>query len=299
MGELEDERPRHLPGPFVASAGSLAPADRADGTSPSCETSPWRLNLNALGFDPLPLELVMTDSAPPVPTPEKASLAEDFIDIFFTPSAVFARRANSGFFLVMCILTVLLGGFFLVNRGVMQGIMDAEFARQMAQNPAMTEQQIEMGKKVAGYATSFGAFIGIPLAILLIGLGAWLTGKLLGARLGYTAATMIAAYSFMPRVIEAFAVSAQGFMLDTGALTGRFQLSLGVGRFLNPEMSPGLLGLVGRLDIFTLWVTALLAIGIAVVGKLPREKAILAGAVMWLFGALPSLFTLAKSAITG
>lgn len=245
----------------------------------------------------------MTDSAPPLPTLEKASFAEDFVDIFFSPSAVFARRANSGFFLVLCILTLLLGGLFLANRGAMQGIVDAEVARQMAeaarQNPGMTEQQIEMGKKVAGYATSFGAFIGVPIAILLTGLGAWLTGKLLEARLGYTAATMIAAYSFMPRVIEAFAVNAQGWLLDTDALTGRFQLSLGVGRFLDPDMSPGLLGLVGRVDIFTLWVTALLAIGIAVVGKLPREKAILAGVVMWTFGALPSLWTLVSTAVRG
>jgi hypothetical protein len=240
---------------------------------------------------------------PAVPTPEKASLAEDFVDIFFSPSAVFARRANSGFFLVMCILTLLLGGLFLANRGVMEGIMDAGIARQMAetakQNPAMTEEQLAMGKKFAGYLVSFGGFIGVPLGMLFVGLCAWLTGKLLEAKFSYTAATMIAAYSFMPRIIEAFAVTAQGFLIDTGALTGQFQLSLGVGRFLDPEMSPGLLGLVGRVDIFTLWVTALLGIGIAVVGKLPKEKAILAGVVMWTFGALPSLWTLVWTAVRG
>ncbi len=245
----------------------------------------------------------MTDSEPAVPTPEKASLAEDFVDIFFSPSAVFARRANSGFFLVMCVLTLLLGGLFLVNRGAMQGIMDAEFARSMAaaakQNPGMTEEQIAMAKKFGGYATSFGAFIGIPLAILFTGLGVWLTGKLFEARLGYTAATTIAAYSFMPRVIESFAVNAQGWMIDTDALTGRFQLSLGVGRFLDPGMNAGVLGLVGRLDLFTLWVTVLLAIGIGVVGKLPREKVVLAGVTMWTIGALPALWTLVSTAIKG
>jgi hypothetical protein len=245
----------------------------------------------------------MTDSAPAAPAPDKASLAEDFVDIFFSPGAVFERRATSGFFLVMCILTLLLGGLFLANRGVMESIMDAEFTRQMAetakQNPSMTEQQIAMARKVAGYAASFGGFIGVPLAILFTGLGVWVTGKLLEARLGYTAATMIATYAFMPRVLEAFAVSAQGLLLDTDALTGRFQLTLGVGRFLDPTMSPGLLGLVGRVDVFTLWVTVLLAIGIAVVGKLPREKAILAGVVMWTFGALPALWSLVSTAVRG
>ena len=245
----------------------------------------------------------MTDSAPAAPAPEKASLAEDFVDIFFSPSAVFARRANSGYFVVLCILTLLLGGLFFANRGVMEGVMDAEFARQTAetakQNPEMTEQQLAMGKKIGGYAASFGGFIGVPLGILFTGLGAWLTARLLGARLGYTAATTVAAYAFMPRILEAFAVSAQGLLLDTDAMTGRFQLTLGVGRFLDPEMSTGLLGLVGRLDIFTLWVTVLLAIGIAVVAKLPREKAILAGVYMWTFGALPSLWTLVSAAVKG
>ena len=235
---------------------------------------------------------------PAVPTPEKASLAEDFIDIFFSPSAVFARRANSGFFLVMCVLTLLLGGLFLANRGVMSGIMDAEFARGMAAaakaNPSMTEAQMETAKKFQGYALNFGAFVGVPLVILCVGLGAWLTGKLVGARLSYSAATMIAAYAYIPRIIESLGVNAQGWMIDTDALTGRFQLSLGVGRFMNPEMSPGLLGLVGRVDLFTLWVTVLLAIGIAVVGKVPREKAIVAGAIMWVYGALPSLWTLVR-----
>jgi hypothetical protein len=245
----------------------------------------------------------MTDNeaevpTPAAPTPEKASLAEDFIDIFFSPSAVFARRANSGFFLVMCILTLLLGGLFLANRGVMSGIMDAEFARGMAAaakaNPSMTEAQIETAKKFQGYALNFGAFVGVPLVILCVGLGAWLTGKIVGARLSYTAATMIAAYSYIPRIIESLGINAQGWMIDTDALTGRFQLSLGVGRFMNPEMSPGLLGLVGRVDLFTLWVTVLLAIGIAVVGKVPRDKAILAGAIMWVYGALPSVWTLVR-----
>ena len=130
--------------------------------------------------------------------------------------------------------------------------------------------------------------------ILCVGLGAWLTGKILGAKLSYTAAAMIATYAYIPRVIESLAVNVQGWLIDTDALTGRYQLSLGVGRFMSPDMSPGLLGLLGRVDVFTLWVTVLLAIGIGVVGKLPKEKAIVAGICMWVFGALPSLWTLVR-----
>jgi hypothetical protein len=199
----------------------------------------------------------------------------------------------------MVIITLLLGGLFLVNRGTMQEIMDAEIARSMAAamkaNPGVTEAQLATGRKFADFSMNIGAFIFVPIGMLLTGLCAWVTTKLLGAKLSYSSATMIATYAFMPRVIESLSIALQGMLLDTTGLRGRFQLSLGVGRFLDPEMSPGLLGLVGRLDLFTIWVTVLIAIGIAVVAKLPKEKAIAAGAVMWLFGAIPSLWALLRA----
>jgi uncharacterized protein YneF (UPF0154 family) len=259
---------------------------------------------NFIGFDPsLPMELTMTDEAPAAPAPAKVSLAEDFVDIFVSPREVFARRANSGYFLVLVILTLVLGGLFLANRATMQDLMDAELARGMAQamkdNPGMTAAQAETGRKIGQQIMTFGAFVGIPIALFLIGFCAWLTAKLLGASLSYQAATMIATYSYFPRILESLSVSVQGLLLDTAGLRGRYQLSLGVARFLDPEMSPGLLGLLGRIDLFTLWVTVLLAIGIGVVAKLPKDKVIAAGAIMWAFGALPSLWTFAKAAISG
>ncbi len=243
------------------------------------------------------------DDAPAPPALEKTSLFEDFVDIFVSPGAVYARRANSGYFLVLVVVTLVVGWLAFANRGTMQGIMDAEFARGMAdamrKNPGMTQEQLEAGKKFAGYATTFGAFIGVPIAIFVIGLGAWLTGKMLGATLKYSAATMIAAYAFIPRILEAVSVAVQGLLLDTTGFTGRYQLTLGVGRFLEPESMRGMLGLLGRIDLFTLWVTALLAIGIVVVGKLPKDKLIPAGAIMWVYGALPTLYAAVSELMKG
>jgi hypothetical protein len=203
----------------------------------------------------------------------------------------------------MIIVTLLVGGLFLANRGTMQDLMEAEMARGMAeamkQNPGMTQEQAEVGRKIGDYMMTFGAFIGMPIAMFLTGLCAWLTAKMLGASTCYSAATMVATYSFIPRILESVTVSVQGLLLDTSGMTGRFQLSLGVARFLDPEMSPGLLGLLGRVDLFTIWVTALLAIGLGVVAKLPKDKVIVAGVIMWVFGALPSLWTLGKTAISG
>jgi hypothetical protein len=240
----------------------------------------------------------MTDPTPAAPAAPKAGLAEDFVDIFVSPREVFARRANSGFFAILLIVTVLIGGLFLINRGTLADIMDAETTRAMAEamksNPQMTDAQMAAGKKVAGYMTTVGVFVGIPITLMLIGLTAWLTVKALGAQISYTAATMIASYAYLPRVIEALTVSVQGLLLDTSVMTGRYQLTWSAARFLDPEMSPGLLGLAGRVDLFTIWVTALIAIGLSAVAKLPRDKAIAAGAIVWALGAIPALWQFMK-----
>lgn len=239
----------------------------------------------------------MSTDPTPDATPEAATIIDDLIEIWTAPSKVFARRATSGFFLVMCLVTLLIGGLWLANQGTMQGIMDAEYARQMQevmkQNPNVTPEQLASGRKVTDFFTSYGVFLGVPVGLLLIGFGTWITGKIVGAEeLGYGASTMIAAYSYLPKALESLLYTVQGVLIDTDALTGRYQLSLGVGRFLDPTMDVGLLGLLGRIDLFTIWVSVLLGIGITVVGKLPRSSVVTAAIVMWVFGAVPSLWAL-------
>jgi hypothetical protein len=60
---------------------------------------------------------------------------------------------------------------------------------------------------------------------------------------------------------------------------------------MNPDTaSPVAIALASRVDLFTIWVTVLLAIGLHVVGKVPKEKAAIAGAITWIVGALPAVF---------
>jgi ABC-type transport system involved in cytochrome c biogenesis permease component len=41
--------------------------------------------------------------------------------------------------------------------------------------------------------------------------------------------------------------------------------------------------------VFTIWVTVLLAIGLHVVGKIPKQQAAIAAVIVWVVGALPAL----------
>ncbi len=71
---------------------------------------------------------------------------------------------------------------------------------------------------------------------------------------------------------------------------------MGPGYFIDATAQPILAAVVGRLDIFTIWVTALLAIGLHVVGKIPSSKAAIAAIIVWILGALPGLYGAMKLA---
>jgi hypothetical protein len=245
----------------------------------------------AAGYEP---------GAAPAPAEKPAAWWEDFIDIFYAPSQVFARRANSGFGIPMLVVTVVVALIAVVNSGVMQPIMDAEFSRgtaaAMRQNPQLTPEMMEKSRGFGEAIAKYGVIVFMPVGIFLTGLFLWLCGKLVDAKESLSAAIMIASYSFVPRIVEGVVNSVQGLLLDPAALDGRFRLSLGLGRFLDPDTaSPVLLALLGRVDVFTIWVTVLLAIGLSVVGKIPRSRAAIAAALVWLLGALPQLLTALRS----
>lgn len=226
--------------------------------------------------------------------PERASWFEDFIDIFYAPSTVFARREGSGFWIPLLVVSLLIGVVFLVNADVMEPIVEAEFDRGMAkaraENPQLTSEQIDQMRGFAATGAKIFAFVGTPILIMAIGTILWLVGKFFDARQTLGAAVMVAAYSYMPRVVEQIINRAQALVIDPAELDHQFSLSLGLGRFLDPDTTaPVLRVLAGRIDVFTIWVTVLLAIGLAVTGKVGRRSAATAGVVMWVIGALPGV----------
>jgi hypothetical protein len=227
----------------------------------------------------------------PIAAEPKASRWEDFIDIFYAPSAVFSRRAMSGFLLPMLVVTVLTGVLYIMNSGVWSEVMDAEMTRALArQSQQLTAEQLQKIRGFSETMAKIGAFAFVPIGIFLTGFLLWACGKFVDAKETLGQATMVASFAFLPRIIEGLVVAVQGLLLDPGTINGRWRVSLGIGRFLDPDStSPALLALVGRLDVFTIWVTVLLAIGLAVTGRISRGRAAIAAAIVWLLGALPLL----------
>ena len=222
----------------------------------------------------------------------RAAVWEDFIDIFYAPSAVFRRRENGNFFIPLAIITILCGVLFYLNTGTLQPMFDAEFDRQMRmamrQNPNIPAEAVERMRGFTMRIQQVAMFVFIPLAIFGVGVTTWLVGKLFDAKQTFRAALVVAAYSYAPRILDSVLHGLQGLLLDPAEIDGRFRLSLGVGRFLDPDVvSPLLLAVVGRIDLITIWITVLIAIGLAVTGRIPLGKAAIAAAIVWFVGGLP------------
>jgi hypothetical protein len=233
-------------------------------------------------------------TAPPA---ERAAMWEDFLEIFIKPAAVFERRKASGFIVPLLVLTVVFGLLFFGLKGAFQPIMQAENARAIAKviakNPQLTEEMRDaMTQRAAStgkFAPLFAALF-LPVAVLLVGLASWAAGKVVGAAVSLGAATMIATYSYFPRLLELLVGGAQALLLPEDQLVGRSSTSLGLARPLDPDTTSSMvMALALRVDVFTLWITFLIAVGLRVVGKVPMSRALAAAAIVWVLGALPGV----------
>jgi hypothetical protein len=179
----------------------------------------------------------------------------------------------------------------------LQPIFDAEFARAMAKQVAKTPQgpqaTPEMLDKMRTVGESVGRYgIGIVMLVTMFVLGtvSWLLGKIFSSKQTYNAALVVAAWSYMPRVLGTLINGIQGLLMDPENLKSQLSVSLSPARFMDPDTSNQILyQLMGRFDLITIWVTVLLAVGLYVTGKVSKGSAATFGVLIWLVGSLPAL----------
>jgi len=227
-------------------------------------------------------------------TPATASVTssrwEDFIDVFISPAELFRRRSDGKFGQALLVLIVLIGIVFFLTRNAMQPIMDAEFLRSMASNPNMTPDRIETARKFASSLAPVFVVVGVAITVFVLGAVVWLAGRVVGGRVSYAQAATIATVAYFPRALEAISNGVQALLLDESKLTSRFSVSFGLGRLLDPAKTSGpLLALLGRLDLFTLWITLLVAVGLKQMTRITTGQAVGGAILVWLIGALPTL----------
>lgn len=237
-----------------------------------------------------------------ITTAPTASLWEDFVDIFFSPASVFRRRERGSWFIPLLIVTIAIAIIAFLSRGALQPVMDAEFERAanaMRKNPRVTEDMIATTRGFFEFSRTYGPIIFTPIAIIVVGIMTWLVAKIVDAKQELNAAMVVAAYAFVPRVVQAIVNAVQGLIMSPDQLNSLMKLSLSPARFLNPDTAnPIVLQILNRFDLFTIWVTVLLAIGVYATGRVSKDRAAVAGVLFWIVGGLPALFGALRQAGT-
>jgi hypothetical protein len=223
-----------------------------------------------------------SDSLYPPPAPKTSfwSTAEDVLDVCYAPTAVFERRRDGRYlaaFIVICVLSIVIA---LLSSQVMEAVGDIEFNKAMAKAAAdgqkMTPEQIAQGRAFADKFKSFATYL-VPL---FLALGAWIGGlilmglsRLLGGKVSFGQASMIALLSSVPEMIERVLVGAQGLMLDTNAIVHKYSFSTNAARFMAADANKWLMKAGALADPFVIWGAVILGIGVYIIGKMEKEKA--------------------------
>lgn len=225
---------------------------------------------------------------PGQPAGDKASFFEDYIDILYAPSAVFARRANSGFGLHLLIISLVTALLMFVNRGVFTQIFDAQYtarmAEMMASNPQLTQEQLEGARGISATIGMVVSYIITPIMLLIFGLVLWVIARVVGARLSVKQSMLVTTLASVPRILGLIAMSMQVAFMDTSNVTNMGQISIGPARFMEVSASP-LYKFATGWDVFAIWNAVLIGIGIAVIGKVAGARAAIAAAIVFLLGA--------------
>lgn len=232
------------------------------------------------------------------PAPEKTSIVEDFIDIFYAPSTVFARRERSGYGLTLLIVTVVAALFTFAARDAITTALDADMSRrmaeQMAKNPQLTQEMVDRMRGTQTTISLYMMMVGTPVAIVVVAFLSWLSAKIVSAKITWQQAMLIVTLAWIPRLVSSLIVAVQGLLTDTSAMDSMMRLTFSPARFMSPETTPPLLAAATRFDVFVLWTTVLIGIGIAVMAKVPRSKGFGAAAIVWglasAMAIVPALF---------
>lgn len=274
--------------PLAALANAMERAER--GSDPARGHAPAALLPPS---SPLMADATSTPTATPPSSPAapRASFAEDFIDIFYAPSQVFARRRAASPWPVILVVTGLVAVAAYIYFTLLGPVLERDMARTISSLP---EEQRGAAAAFGRWSTLFAVVFGVPLISIVLGLVVWLLGKLFDAEQPFRAAVLVVAFSWMPRVLESILGALQAFVMDVNAIPSLAAASFSPARFMDAATNPAIAQALMRFSPFVIWSYVIIAIGVAVTGRITRGKAAIVAIIAWVVGTIPVLLTLAR-----
>lgn len=219
-------------------------------------------------------------------TPPKAARWEDYIDVFFSPRELFERRAGDR--LLPPLLALLAAGvlMYIITLPVNRMVMESSMANQPPEAAEAAQQFGIIFLALGGLVVPIFMFITVTFAAFLL----WGIGQTFGAELGFGDAMLIATYAAFVYLIAQLLAGV--IILVTGAETVDpvRDMSFGVLRFIGTGDTDGSLAAVlRRFDIFAIWQAILWGLGVMIVGRVSKGRAILIAALAWILYAVPGV----------
>jgi hypothetical protein len=229
----------------------------------------------------------MEDLASPAPvatSDERAwSFPRRFVAVFTSPKALFEHLEHRPSFFVPLLVSLALIALFSVIlwNPVILPEMLARFEEQGTPDSAV-ETMTRIGLPISlGSAFVFGSAFTFLIALIVQGIG----GFLLGGKLSYKQALSIVCHTSL------VSVPAMAVLIPLALVAKTAQVSVGPGMLFPSAQAEGfgakfLSFFLSSIDVFRIWQLALTALGVSVIGRVSRNKALVALGACYLVASL-------------
>ena len=196
------------------------------------------------------------------------------LGVFFEPGKTFADIADRPRWLVPVLIGILSSVLliYLFNRHVgwessLQRAMDNNrFVQQLP--PDQRQIAFDRQLRLMPVFSYLGAILGFPITLLLAaGFATGIIRGLLGTPIRFVQAFAAVAYAFLPRVIYAGLSISVMFLKNRDEFDLQNAFASNPGAFMDPQKSSRFLYTVAsQLDVFSIWVILLAAVGLKAAG---------------------------------
>ena len=210
---------------------------------------------------------------PPLAAPPeepKMSEAARLAGVFFSPGKTFADIARRPRWWIPVILSAILGTVYLnafTQRVGWESVIRPAIER-LPNAQSMTTQQREQAIATAArfyqYLGYGGSAVGTLVYVFIVAvLLMFLFDTIMSAGIGLKRMMAIVAYAFLPLVVQTALSMVVLYLKDPEEFNLQNPLMFNVGAYLSPDAPAALRALGSSIDLFSLWIMVLLAIGIS------------------------------------
>ena len=222
--------------------------------------------------------------------------ADRVLDTFVAPTKTFAdiRRDRSWWlpFLILAVFSYLFTLTALSHMGS-QRLAESALRNNPSQNERLQQSTSEQRAQILGFTAIIMkvSFFGWPVFVVVVSaLGALLLwigfNFILGGTATYSGMFAVMMFAWLPSIFRSALSTAMLFLGDPETFNINDPIGTNPGFYMGASTSAFLKSLLGSLDIFSLWIFALMAIGGAIVARVKIRSGLLLVFTTWLIVVL-------------